>query len=214
MTAHGVVQRSVLALCGLAAVFVWAGVGGPAAAITGVALVCLLPGLAAVTLIDLHVGALQTLALACAASLALDVLVGLALGASHLGFGARAWTTTLAGVAGALAAAGLIVSRPSAGIVVRLPRLTALRSRAAELLLYSLAASIAAVAVGVAHRDAISHLRSVAVAPLPIAATRAHPPQTVKADTRRVRPGRAVAARRRGVRRLHRRAVNRHGRRR
>jgi hypothetical protein len=168
LRARQAIYVCALVLSALAAVLIWGGWGGPARAIVGVSLVCLLPGLATVTLLDLDLD-LRTwdaVAISCAVSLAIVVLVGIALGALHLGFGSHEWVTALAGIAATLSIAGLVVEGLGSGDAITQSEGTAFPRVRIDFLFYATALGVTALAIVVAHRDAVRHLASTSLAEL------------------------------------------------
>jgi uncharacterized membrane protein len=139
---------------------VLAGAGGPLRAALGIALVLVLPGAALVALLGLRLALPGTLLAVCACSISVSILVGLALGAAHAGFGADEWAAAVAGVS-VLASAGALARgrghrAPGAG---HSPLGQLARSTPA-LAVFAAAAVIAALAVVLAHQSAADRVSS------------------------------------------------------
>lgn len=156
----------VLVLCGLAVALVWAGWGGPVRATVGLLLVCLLPGLAMLLLFGLDLRPLEAFLYGVAASVAIVVLIGIALGATHIGFSARAWVTALGAIGMILAAATLLTSERAAGVATAKSGWPIFAPVRVDHLLYILGLCIAVLAVAIAHHSAVRHIRRVSLAEL------------------------------------------------
>ena len=125
---------------------------GPLRALLGAALVLVLPGAALTALLGGGLGAAERVLATLAASIAVAVLAGLAIGDFGSGFDAPAWVAMLTGVAVAGSLAALVVSLrrrpPRAAPRMRPPRLAP-----ATLACGLAAAAIAVLAVVIAHRS-------------------------------------------------------------
>lgn len=149
-----------------------------ARAALGILLVCLLPGLALIGPVVGRRWTLEALALACAASVAVAVLAGLALGAFGIGFGATAWWIALGGVTVVAAVGGLVRRMRGAGAdgVADADADTgsatrpARRREAAAVLGVLAALGCAGAAVAIAHASAVDQRRAVPVGELWIGA--------------------------------------------
>lgn len=161
---------TIAVLAVLAALPVWLDWQGPARIGAGLALTLLLPGAAALALTAAGVRPLPALGFTIALSTTALVLVGLALGAAHLGFASRTWATTLAVLSIALGAASNLVQREQ-----RKPRIWATPDlrQVPDIAAYLVAVVVVIVAVGLAHHNAVKHLATskLVLVSLPLSGT-------------------------------------------
>jgi len=160
MTRRRVGYSLVAATSVIALLPVWFGWPGPLRVPAGLLLGLVLPGLAALALLDTDLRPTATLAAAFALSIATLVLVGLVLGAAHLGFAPRTWALTLALLSLVLAAGALWRGRAHDE---RSSRRRALGVRPGDWGAYALAGTLTVLAVALAHRSASEHLSAASL---------------------------------------------------
>ncbi len=130
---------------------------GPAREVLGGVLVLIVPGAALSALAGPALAGADRVLAVLALSVATAILGGIALGAAHLGFGARTWTLATGGVALTAALGALLLGRETPGGEER-PRYRCARSwlrrNAPTLACCAAAAAIAVLAVVLAHDSA------------------------------------------------------------
>lgn len=130
---------------------------GPLRGVLGGALVLILPGAALSALAGPALSGPDRLLALLALSIATAILGGIALGATHVGFGARTWTLLTGGVAFVAALGALLVRRGSPRSEER-PRYSCARSwlrrNAPSLACFLTAAALVVLALVLAHDSA------------------------------------------------------------
>lgn len=164
----------VALLAAASAACIWAGASGPPRAVSGLLLVCVLPGAAIVGALGLRRAPLEAVVLAGAVSLALAALAGVAAAAAHAGLDARTTAALLAGVTVAASALWLAGVGTGSGPVQAEVRVPWRAAPGGALLGVLVAVAGAGAAIAVAHRDAVARDRATPVSELWIAGARSH----------------------------------------